>query len=263
MPGKRETREAPAHPLTTQTTLTARSVLASALLGMDPPELHVSWLVHLSSLFGVNENRARVALSRMLAAGEVTTDGNGRYRLSGHLLDRAHRQYLSLAGQTRPWRGDWHVVLVTKTGSNPEMRQRRRRALLFSRLAELREGVWLRPDNIDVELPHAIEGDVAYLKAQSEHGRDLAADLWDLDEWANEAHGFLDALDKRPPSDWPDLAPGFELGAAVMRHLQADPLLPPELVPKKWPGPSLRRTWEDWDKRYRKLLVSWIRSGRT
>ncbi len=51
--------------------LTARSVLASALLGEDPPELPVAHLVHLAGLFGINENRARVALSRMVAAGEV------------------------------------------------------------------------------------------------------------------------------------------------------------------------------------------------
>ena len=51
--------------------LTARSVLASALLGMDPPELPVSQLVRLTGLFGISENRARVALSRMVAAARL------------------------------------------------------------------------------------------------------------------------------------------------------------------------------------------------
>ncbi len=40
------------------TLLTARSVLASALLGMDPPELPVAQLVRLADLFGFSENRA-------------------------------------------------------------------------------------------------------------------------------------------------------------------------------------------------------------
>jgi phenylacetic acid degradation operon negative regulatory protein len=48
--------------------VTARSVLASALLGMDPPELPVAQLVRLTGLFGISENRARVALSRMVAS---------------------------------------------------------------------------------------------------------------------------------------------------------------------------------------------------
>ena len=77
---------------------TARSVLASALLGEVPPELPVSHLVHLAALFGISANRARVALSRMAAAGEVTTDGSGRYRLAGRLLERQTRQSESRQG---------------------------------------------------------------------------------------------------------------------------------------------------------------------
>ena len=57
--------------------LTARSAPASALLGMDPPELPVAQLVRLTSLFGISENRARVALSRMVASGEASSDGGG------------------------------------------------------------------------------------------------------------------------------------------------------------------------------------------
>ncbi|HWE70275.1 MAG TPA: hypothetical protein VG205_07915, partial [Acidimicrobiales bacterium] len=75
--------------------MTARSVLASTLLGVDPPELPVAYLVHVAGLFGINDNRARVALSRMLASGEASTDGAGRYRLAGRLLDRQERQLAS------------------------------------------------------------------------------------------------------------------------------------------------------------------------
>jgi DNA-binding transcriptional regulator PaaX len=80
-------RNALARPRTTGPAppLTARSVLASALLGMDPPELPVAQLVRLTGLFGISENRARVALSRMVAGGEATSDGTGLYRLAGHL----------------------------------------------------------------------------------------------------------------------------------------------------------------------------------
>ena len=85
--------------------LTARSVMASALLGMDPPELPVAQLVRLTGLFGISENRARVALSRMVAAGEATSDGAGHYRLAGHLVDRQARQSASRAGVTVAYDG--------------------------------------------------------------------------------------------------------------------------------------------------------------
>ena len=120
-------------------------MLASALLGMDPPELPVAHLVRLTGLFGISENRARVALSRMVAAGEATTDGSGRYRLAGHLLGRQAPAVGQPPGATAPYDGRWWLAVVTTTGSTAEVRGARRRALAYARLAELREGVWLRP----------------------------------------------------------------------------------------------------------------------
>ncbi|MBV8464068.1 MAG: hypothetical protein JO368_12285, partial [Acidimicrobiales bacterium] len=115
---------------------TARSVLASALLGEDPPELPVAHLVELAGLFGISGNRARVALSRMVAAGEATTDGAGRYRLAGHLLGRQARQLESRTGAAAPWDGRWVFVVVRAVGRSAEMRAARRARLAQARLAE-------------------------------------------------------------------------------------------------------------------------------
>ena len=152
--------------------LTARSVLASALLGMDPPELPVAQLVRLTGLFGISENRARVALSRMVASGEATSDGTGRYRLSGHLAARQSRQSASRAGTTAPYDGAWWLAVVTTTGSSADVRGARRRTLSYGRLAELREGVWMRPANLALRLPDPLEGDVELMTARpAEPGR--------------------------------------------------------------------------------------------
>jgi len=238
---------------------TARSVLASALLGADPPELPVAHLVHLAGLLGVNANRARVALSRMCASGEATTDGAGRYRLAGHLEDRRARQEASRIGRTRPWTGDWRVVVVTTSGSEASERAARRRALSFARLAELREGVWMRPDNVDVDLPGSLDGSGVVMTARLDGGSDLAARLWTLPGWAGRADELLGRLESLPPTGWADLAPGFALSAAVLRHLQADPLLPTELLPAGWPGNRLRSAYDGWDRRYRAVLAEWAR----
>jgi phenylacetic acid degradation operon negative regulatory protein len=240
--------------------LTARSVLASSLLGADPPELSVAHLVQLSSLFGINANRARVALSRMVASGEVTTDGAGRYRLSGHLLERQRRQNASRAGRTRRWRGDWHVVVVTTTGSTPEVRNYRRKALAFARLSELREGVWLRPDNLDGAIPEDLGPDITTLSARPDQPHELVTRLWDTAGWAERARGLSDQLTANPPRHWRDLEPGFVLSASVLRHFQADPLLPPELLAADWPGQDLRALYDDWDARYRQVLADWTPS---
>ncbi|MHB8220616.1 MAG: PaaX family transcriptional regulator C-terminal domain-containing protein [Acidimicrobiales bacterium] len=240
---------------------TARSVLASALLGADPPELPVAHLVHLAGLFGINANRARVALSRMCASEEAATDGAGRYRAAGHLEGRRARQEASRAGRTRPWNGDWRVVVVTTSGSDAPERAARRKALAFARLSELREGVWMRPDNLDAQLPGSLDDDVVAMTARVDRGPDLAAGLWTVQGWAEGAGELLGRLEDLPPLGWADLAPGFALSAAVLRHLQADPLLPAELLPAGWPGDRLRSAYDGWDKRYRAVLREWARSG--
>lgn len=249
----------PRRPVTT--TLTARSVLASALLGQEPPELPVAHLVHLASLFGINENRARVALSRMVAAGEVSTDGSGRYRLGGHLLARQARQHRSRVAETRAWTGEWCLVVVTAVGRAAEDRAALRRRLTLARLAEQREGVWLRPDNIGLEPdPASEEGVARYRATPAGDPAALAAELFDLGGWARGAEQLLAALDALAPTGPDDLAPGFELSAAVLRHLQADPLLPTELLPAGWPGAALRRSYDGWDRDYRRVLAAWGRS---
>jgi len=234
--------------------------MASALLGMDPPELPVAQLVRLTGLFGISENRARVALSRMVAAEEVTTDGNGRYRLTGHLAERQSRQSASRAGITAPYAGTWWMVVVTTAGSSADVRMARRRALAFSRLAELREGVWMRPDNVPLQIPVAQHGDCELMTAIPPDPGELVARLWDLSDWSARAESLLSAMASLPPNGSAALAPGFELSASVLRHLQGDPLLPAELLPANWPGHRLRTAYDTWDAQYRAMLGEWSRN---
>jgi len=240
---------------------TARSVLASALLGQDPPELPVAHLVRLAGLFGINENRARVALSRMVASGEAVTDGSGRYRLAGHLLGRQERQAESRTGRTRPWGGGWWTVVVRAVGRSAEERSARRARLARARLAECREGVWLRPDNLALRPDPAEDRDLLVLRGRpAADPCRLAAELWDLGGWATRGEELRRRLEGTATRGPDDLAPGFELSAAVIRHLTADPLLPAALLPDGWPGDGLRRTYDRWDRRYRDVLRAWGRS---
>jgi phenylacetic acid degradation operon negative regulatory protein len=232
--------------------LTARSVLLSTLLGLDPPELPAARLVATAGLFGIAEGTARVALSRMLRAGEAVTDG-ARYRLTGRLLERQARQASGRHPRPRAWRGRWHVAVVTTPGRPAAERAALRRAFSEGRMAEWREGVWVRPDNL--ERPVASDG-VEWMSAQPD---EPPIHLWDLD--AHAARG--DALRRRleEPPDIDALAPGFVLSAAVLRHLAADPLLPTELLPQRWPNDALRAEYDEWDRAYRTLLATWHRAG--
>lgn len=71
--------------------LSARSAVLSALLGSHPPRLPARHLVRIGALFGIAEGTVRVALSRMVAAGDLLQAG-GQYTLSQRLVERQARQ---------------------------------------------------------------------------------------------------------------------------------------------------------------------------
>jgi phenylacetic acid degradation operon negative regulatory protein len=252
--------------------LTARSVVASTLLGVRPPQLPTRQLVGACALFGISDGTARVAISRMVGAGELeATDGG--YALTGSLLDRSARQDLSADAPTLPWEPGtgWTMAIVVGEGRTAAERTALRRAAEALRLAERREGVWLRPDNLPAgALPEAEAVVAAQCDRLTAHpdgdGSTLAAALWDLDGWAARAERLLDALDRtRPALDAGDrtaLPEGFVLSAAVLRHLQADPLLPAALLPEHWPGPALRVVHRDWRRAFVRTWAPWASSTR-
>lgn len=233
--------------------LTARSVLLSTLLGARPPELPVRVLVRSGELFGIAEGTVRVALSRMLAAGEVEQADDGRYRLAGRLLERQARQDESRRPVVRRWRGAWVTAVVTAEGRTASGRVALRAAMHDLRMGELREGVWLRPDNLRLARPD--DSQCTWLSSRPEGDPAALADrLWNLDAWSARAEELRDRM-HRIRFDRPDaLAPGFVLSAAVLRHFQADPLLPEELLPAAWPGAALR---QDYDAFEAAFLTAW------
>lgn len=247
--------------------LTARSVVASVLLGTDPPQLPVGTLVRTAELFGITEGTTRVAISRMLAAGELQGDGS-RYRLAGPLLARQRRQQQSRRAEALPWLGAWRVAVVP-AGSRPASeRTALRQAMRALRLGEWREGVWARPDNIEpVDGPHVSEArrQCTWMSATLDgESDDLAGRLWDLAGWADDARRLVGEMDLSQPAldqgRTEQLAPAFVLAASVLRHQQADPLLPPALLPSDWPGEDLRRRYDRFESAFQSLLREWTRA---
>ena len=246
--------------------LTARSVVASVLLGTDPPWLPTPLLVRTTALFGITEGSTRTALSRLVAAGEAVAERGG-YRLAGRLVARQARQAASRAAQTRPWDGTWELETVTADGRRPAAdRAALREALLELRLVELREGLWGRPDNLDPDRsPEAAEVADRWCTAWSgarPSPTPRVGELWDLDGWAERALALGAQMLELYPSllagDTGVLAEGFVTAAAVLRHLQADPLLPAELLWRGWPGPDLRAAYDEYDAAYRAVLRTWF-----
>ncbi|MGW0498893.1 PaaX family transcriptional regulator C-terminal domain-containing protein [Streptomyces sp. NPDC003007] len=226
-------------------------MVLSLLLGTHPPELPVRELVRLVERFEIGGSTLRAALSRMVASGDLRrTDGG--YRLSDRLLERRRRQDDAVRPRTRAWDGAWEMVVITATGRGPAERADLRARLTGLRLAELREGVWLRPDNLTRALPGDMDRVVQRYTARPDRpSRELAQDLWQLDAWSGTARALLAHI--AGASDPADRLTAF---AAVVRHLLADPVLPPALPPADWPGAELRAAYGD----YRRELTGEVRA---
>lgn len=236
--------------------LTARSVILSVLLGSHPPLLPVRFLVTAAELFGISDGTTRVALSRLNADGDVVPDGT-YYRLSARLLDRQQRQDAALRPATKAWRGGWELAVA-----GPDVRSAPDRAALGAelvdlKLAELRPGVWVRPDNLLREWPPEISTRAWRFDSRSgfdqETAGEMVATLWDLSGWAATAELLITTLSK---AEQP--AERFVVAAAMVRHLQHDPMLPHTLVPPRWPATRLRAAYYA----YQRELVELLREQR-
>ncbi|MGE2735969.1 PaaX family transcriptional regulator C-terminal domain-containing protein [Mycolicibacterium vaccae] len=219
--------------------MTARSVVLSVLLGAHPAWATAADLVALIEDFGIRESTVRVALTRMVAAGDLVRSDDG-YRLSERLTARQRRQDDALDPRLRPWDGTWVAVVVTSVGADSRTRAALRTTLQGKRFGELREGLWLRPDNLGLELDADVTDRVRVLSVRDADPAGLAAQLWDLSGWAAAGAQLLAEMD-----DARDIPQRFLIAAAIVRHLLTDPVLPAELLPPGWPGERLRAAYHD------------------
>jgi phenylacetic acid degradation operon negative regulatory protein len=241
-------------------------MLASVLLGTDPPWLPTPLLVRTGELFQVAEGTVRTALSRMAAAGEVVAEDGG-YRLTGRLVERQQRQAASRRAEVRDWDGTWEVVTIDgRDARTAADRAALRDALTARRLVELREGVWGRPDNLDPdrssEASAVVDRWCTTWRGATPRPRPDVEHLFDVRAWSDEARELRRSMARLLPAledgDPTALSEGFVVSAAVLRLFQHDPLLPPDLLPGRWPGADLRAKYDRYDTAYRATLRTWF-----
>ncbi len=219
--------------------MTARSVVLSVLLGAHPAWATAGELIRLTSDFDIREPTVRVALTRMVGAGDLVRSEDG-YRLSDRLLARQRRQDDAINPRLRSWDGTWTTVVITSVGTDARSRAALRNTMQDNRFGELREGVWLRPDNLEVSLPDDVLERVRVMHARDGDPAGLADRLWDLSDWMTAGHRLLDEI-----ASATDVPGRFVVAAAIVRHLLTDPVLPEELLPDGWPGAALRQAYTD------------------
>jgi phenylacetic acid degradation operon negative regulatory protein len=96
--------------------------------------------------------------------------------------------------------------------------------------------------------------------------RALAGRLWDLAGWAATASSLRlrlaagsAALETGPVPQ--ALRECFMLAVEATNHIAADPLLPPELLERSWPGSELRADYDAFEESLQRGLRVWFRTG--
>jgi phenylacetic acid degradation operon negative regulatory protein len=219
--------------------MTARSVVLSVLLGAHPAWASAAELIRLTADFDIKETALRVALTRMMGAGDLVRSEDG-YRLADRLLARQRRQDDAINPRLRPDDGTWLTLVITSVGTDARTRAALRTTLQQYRFGELREGVWMRPDNLDQTLPQEIAERVRVLHTRDDDPAELVGRLWDLPGWVRAGNRLLDDITSAS-----DIPGRFVAAAGIVRHLLTDPVLPDGLLPADWPGVRLRTAYTD------------------
>ena len=122
------------------------SVVLSVLLGAHP-----AWAYRERT----GQAHSRFRHQGADAAGGADPDGRAQvtwcgptdgYRLSDRLLARQRRQDDAHGPPAARWDGTWTTLVITSVGTDARTRARCEPRLHDKRFGELREGVWMRPD---------------------------------------------------------------------------------------------------------------------
>jgi phenylacetic acid degradation operon negative regulatory protein len=244
------------------------------VFGMGRPDGTVlaSDVYPVAEACGQSADQVRSCLRRLVSEGVFTRAGEGRDAVytateSGRAmwsgsLDR-HRLAYGQDRAGRGWDRRWHLVGFALPETRRTGRDAFRDRLLQLGGALVQSGLYVSTNPWDEVVQSAATlyevGDGVTTATTDElvvggerDPRVLAASLWDLDGVADRYERFLTAYDQVPDA-LADMRqrkerltdPEFMAGAlaAVVDFqscFQVDPLLPPELLPRPWPGRAAR-----------------------
>ncbi|MFI7246028.1 PaaX family transcriptional regulator C-terminal domain-containing protein [Streptomyces qinglanensis] len=225
-------------------------------------------LYAVADTLGMSDQQVRLCIKRLLAEGRFTHEGRGRKAVlhateatarflapNADFLRHAFRQD---AGQA-PWDGTWHLAAFAVPESARTVRDALRETLVHLGGAALQGGLYVCANAWEPYVEDAagrLGADAALTLLTSTDLRrggtrdpvGLARDLWPLEEIAGRYHRLdqvarprlerLTGTDPVPSAELLTIA--LELAAELTRAMDPDPLLPPELLPRPWPGAQAR-----------------------
>jgi phenylacetic acid degradation operon negative regulatory protein len=203
----------------------------------------------------------------MVSCGDIRMN-DGWYELEAGLLARQQRQDRGRTAETvARWNGQWHTAIVTADRRPADERAHSRTVLTEAHLAELREGVWIRPETSELTAPLTDLSEQGWIFATTTFRQHPdVAQLWNLAGWIDRAHGLSQAVNDLLPAleagDRSSLPRGFIVAAGGLRLFRDDPLLPRELLAAAWPRAEFQERYDRFDRSYRSVLKAFFDESR-
>ncbi len=234
--------------------------------------IHSDELYEVIEPCGVTVDQLRSQLRRLVTEGLFTRDGEGRdatYHATpsgmAALTSTMQRHRLAFAQDAagRGWDRRWRMVAFAIPESRRADRDAFRDRLLQLGAAPVQNGLYVAPHRWDAEANEAIErlgiGEYTTVATTDDleiggerDPRRLAARLWPLDEIAARYRDFIATYRDVPETlegmrrrgeriSERDFLPGvLHIAIRFNECFDHDPLLPPELLPRPWPGREAR-----------------------
>ncbi|WP_152361937.1 PaaX family transcriptional regulator [Microlunatus speluncae] len=206
---------------------------------------------------GIADQPLRLAIRRMITAGELEQHGRGRtgsltLTRSGRIrLDR-DQLALNLAaaqddGEVR-WDGAWRLIAISAPERLRALRDGLRRDLLAAGAAKISTGLYLSPHDLTGLLDESARAHLVTAEARSldlrglDDPRDIGEQLWPAAAIIRRYDDVARAVEADDLT-WPVAVRRIRLADALERAMRDDPLLPPELRAKPWPPTRHRLAW--------------------
>lgn len=244
------------------------------VLGMvrKDASLHAADVYPVATSCGQSAEQVRSCLRRLVAEKLFERKGEGRdasFRATDHGLrvmaasmERTRLAFTQDAAG-RGWDRRWHLVAFAVPEARRSARDAFRDGLLDRGGAAVQNGLYVSPHPWETDVRGSADrlGVREHITMTSTDDLDvggitdpraLAGRLWPLDELGRRYQSFIDAYEGVPPmlEQWrkdrrrlteAEFLPGsLAMGIDFQNCFNDDPLLPPELLPRPWPGRAAR-----------------------
>jgi phenylacetic acid degradation operon negative regulatory protein len=229
------------------------TVLGDYWFGADEP-VPSAVLVGVLADFGIGEDAARAAFSRLCREGRIERSRDGRrtaYRLAEAaraLAAERGRALAAFGAEPIAWDGQWTCVAYSVPESDRARRTALRARLRLLRMGPRFDGLWISPHPIGAEVHAALDeagvGEAVVLRAAEIPGAeesdllgawDLAAVRAGFDDFTARLAGIEPRLDQGVLAPAEALVTRTDLMARWRTLAGADPYLPDALLPGDWP----------------------------